>query len=317
MECLWLELLVTVGVHSSTCGCGVRSCGCDRVVIGVPSGPVIAVVVCYDPGDHLSRCLDAIRAAGGIDHVVLVDTGGLVGEPNREEVTVVRRVDNPGFGGAANAGFAEARRRGASLIALLNDDVVVTHGWLEPIQAAFDHGVGAVQPALVCSGADVVNSTGVTIAPNGGGHDRDDGEPVSVLDGSVRPAELFTGGAVVLDPDFLAATGGFDERYFLYYEDVDLARRGAALGWTFRCATGSIVFHEAGTSTSSLGAELRFLQERNRLWNAFRNEPPSTIGRAVWLSVRRLRYPPVSAHVRALLAGVAGAPRRVWERVRA
>jgi hypothetical protein len=45
---------------------------------------------------------------------------------------------------------------------------------------------------------------------------------------------MFTGGAVLFGAPFLAAVGGFDERYFLYYEDIDLARRGRAAGIALR-----------------------------------------------------------------------------------
>src|SRR5690606_11114794 len=106
------------------------------------------------------------------------------------------------------------------------------------------------------------------------------------------PIELFTGGAVLFTTGFLADTGGFDERYFLYYEDVDLARRGAARGWQYRLAADSVVEHVRGMSAGGNPARTLLLQERNRLWAAFRFADPATIARALWLSVRRLRHHP-------------------------
>ena len=49
-----------------------------------------------------------------------------------------------------------------------------------------------------------------------------------------REIDAFTGGAVLFRRTFLEDLGGFDERYFLYYEDVDLALRGAERGWCYR-----------------------------------------------------------------------------------
>ena len=129
--------------------------------------------------------------------------------------------------------------------------------------------------------------------------------------------DSFTGGAVLFRSTFLQATSGFDESYFLYYEDLDLARRGAALGWTYRCVPASVVWHRVSASTKQLGDRARYLQERNRLRFAFRFGDLGTIGRALWLSVRRVRWSPRGAHTRALLAGIGLAPRALLARLRA
>jgi GT2 family glycosyltransferase len=261
----------------------------------------------------LDTCIGALLGAGGIDRVVVVDTGGSA-RVDSADVEVIATA-NRGYGAAANVGFERARSLGAEAIALLNDDVVVRDGWLTALIAelAGDERVGAVQPVLV--DGDVVTSRGVSIGRDGAGVDLGRGEPVPDA-GDSQDIELFTGGAVLLAPDFLAATGGFDERYFLYYEDIDLARRGAALGWRFRLAPASIVEHRGGVSTGAEPTRTRYLQERNRLWAAFRFADASTVRRAIWLSLRRLRHPPRGAHARALVAGLGGAPARIRERRR-
>ena len=118
-------------------------------------------------------------------------------------------------------------------------------------------------------------------------------------------------------PEFLDETGGFDERYFLYYEDVDLALRGAELGWTYRCEVSSIVSHHGGATTADLGDDLVRYQERNRLLAATRFAPPPTIARAFWLSLRKLRHVRQGAHARALGGGLAGAPGALVRRIAA
>ena len=126
----------------------------------------------------------------------------------------------------------------------------------------------------------MVNSLGVQIGPDGAGTDVGLGD----LDvGAATPSDLaiFTGGAVAFTGAFIDATGGFDERWFLYYEDVDLARRGAELGWRYRLVPSAVVEHHGGVTTSAMADRTRFLQERNRLWSAFRHEPPATIRRAM------------------------------------
>jgi GT2 family glycosyltransferase len=276
---------------------------------------IAAVVVTFSASaDVLDRCLRALRDAGGIDRVVVVDTGGSAVVAPDLSVEVIRMA-NRGYGAAANLGFATVA--GASLVALLNDDVVVDRGWLRPLLDAAAHaGVGAVQPALTGPDGRTVVSLGVALDRFGAGVDLGDGELLPVE----RPAaeiEIFTGGAVLFDARFLVATGGFDERWFLYYEDVDLALRGRDLGWRYLVVPASTVRHQRGTSTGDRPEQTRFLQERNRLWTAFRFGSWATILRATWLSGRRLRHQPSRVHRRALVAGLAGAPRRLIERIRA
>jgi GT2 family glycosyltransferase len=280
---------------------------------------VLAVVVTtYSaPAATLDRCLRSVLGAGGADVVIVVDNGGQAVVP--AGVELISPLRNGGFGAAANAGFRRAMALGATSCALLNDDVEVTPGWLAPLVAAFDDRVGAVQPKLLVAGTSppLVNSLGVGLDRYGQGEDLGIGTPDDPSDVAVREVELFTGGAVLLAVEFLADLGGFDERYFMYYEDVDLARRGAERGWRYRCVPASVVWHEGGASAGSLGGRLAALVERNRLWTLFRFADRPTIAAGTWLAVRRVLHPPRLRHVQGLAAGLIGAPRRRGERRRA
>lgn len=283
-------------------------------------GVIAAVVVTFSASaEMLDRCVASIRAGGDVDHVIVVDTGGGA-NPGDADVELVR-VENRGYGAAANVGFDRARLAGADLVALLNDDVVVRPGWAALLATELTISsarVGAAQPMLVTGGPGPtrVNSLGVRIGGDGAGVDIGDGDELPEQP-IVRDLELFTGGAVLFRLDFLDALGGFDERYFVYYEDVDLARRGAELGWTYRLVSASVVEHLGGVSTAADPDRTLLLQERNRLWAAFRFADAATVAGAVWLSVRRLRHRPLRVHATALVSGAAGAPVRLAERVRA
>ena len=277
-----------------------------------------AVVVTYSaPAEVLDRCLRSIVDEGGVDRIVVVDTGGAATVAADLAAAVeLTAMENRGYGAAANRGFALVAD--ADLVALLNDDVVVHPGWREPLVAAFDASdrVGAAQPALVAVDHSIVTSLGVRLDRAGAGSDIGDGAPLPA-DRSTRDLGIFNAGTVVFRRAFLADTGGFDERFFLYYEDVDLALRGRRRGWEYRLAPESIVEHRRGTSTGADTAGTRYYQERNRLWTAFRFGSTIMAARAVWLSVRRLRHAPRRVHRRALAAGVGGAPRIVVERLSA
>ena len=270
---------------------------------------IAAVVVTHAaPAATLAACVDSIRGAGGVERILVVDNGGPA-DVSGDDVELIR-TPNRGYGAAANEGFRRAFALGASAIALLNDDIIVRAGWSEPLRATLDQPrVGAAQPKLLIAGSNPprVNSLGVTIARDGAGTDIGDGT-LDVVVGAPSEIACFTGGAVMFAPEFLHDTGGFDERYFLYYEDVDLAARGAALGWTYRLVPAAAVAHERSATTAIDGDRTRYFQERNRLWHAFRHCDSATQARALWLSLRRLRHEPRGVHAKALAAGVAGAP---------
>jgi hypothetical protein len=286
-------------------------------------GDTVVVVLTFDPpAGMLEACVDSLLASGDAAQIVVVDNGSSAATRLRDVACEVLTTGaNLGFAGGVNVGLRAALSNGARRVAVLNDDVEVVAGWLAPLERELrDPRVGAVQPKLLFAqrrdGADVVNSVGVLLGRDGAGTDVGHG----ALDGpefaATRDIELFTGGAVLFSDAFLADVGLFDERYFLYYEDVDLGLRGRARGWRYRCAPESRVRHRGSASTSQVGATAAYLRERNRLWILFRHRPAPDIARGIWLSLRRVRHHPRVVHSRALVAGVVAAPRLLRERRR-
>ncbi|WP_040493827.1 glycosyltransferase [Ilumatobacter nonamiensis] len=283
----------------------------------------VVVVTNRGPDAMVHACLASVAAATVLPvAVVVVDNSDarLVGpDAYGPGVDDVVRTENLGFGAAANTGVRRARELtdADSPVVVLNDDLEVDPGWLGPLVAALDADdrLGAVQPALLRHGTDRINSLGVELDRYGAGSDIGLDEPAASL-GDSRPIEIFTGGAVLFRREFLDDTGGFDERYFLYYEDVDLALRGAERGWRYVCETSSVVRHHGGATTDRLGAQRVAYQERNRLWAAARFGSPALLGRALGLSIRRLRHGPRAAHAKALATGLAGMPGALIRRLR-
>ncbi len=289
---------------------------------------IAVVVLTYDaPEGMLEDCLRSLRDTdagappGEEVALVVVDNGTTTTRVAAEALAgahLVRNPTNTGYGGGMNAGIDVARRLGARHVVLLNDDVTVTAGWLGPLLAEVDRdpAVGAVQPKLLFSpDTHLVNSMGVAIGRDGAGHDIGHGAPDVGFD-DAADIEAFTGGAVLLRMAMLDTVGPFDERFFLYYEDVDLALRAAQRGWRARVAPASVVHHRGSASVAAIGDEARYLRERNRLWVLVGHRPAGDVARGLWLSVRRLRWPPRGVHARALAAGLAGAPRMLRARRR-
>ena len=114
-------------------------------------------------------------------------------------------------------------------------------------------------------GVDVINNVGTELTPGGFGADRgfqerDDGQYDT-------PADVFAwcGAAVLLRSQYLADVGLFDERFFLYYEDLELSWRGAEHGWRYRYIPDSVVRHVHSAASVDGSAFKRFYDERNHL----------------------------------------------------
>ncbi|MFT6292791.1 MAG: GT2 family glycosyltransferase [Ilumatobacter sp.] len=285
------------------------------------------VVLTFDaePG-MLEATVDSVFAASPSDvDLIVVDNGKsarsrLSRAGTLDRIQLLESVQNGGYGPGMNLGIGAALEAGADVVILLNDDVVVADGWVEPLLDEFrkDDKVGAVQPLLTQYGSDTVNSAGVVIDDAGAGSDRLRGIPVSGVDHHVVEVEAFTGGAVAIRREFVADVGTFDERFFLYYEDVELARRGrrSSFGWVYLMVPASRVAHHGSATASALGDEMRRLQERNRLWSSAMNGSGAEIARGLWLSIRRVRHAPQRVHMRALITGLGGMPIRLLQRCR-
>ncbi len=127
---------------------------------------------------------------------------------------------------------------------------------------------------------DLVNSVGVDLRPHGFAADRG---YLAVDRGQFdTPAEVdaWSGAAVLLRRGYVDSVGPFDERLFLYYEDVDLSLRGRARGWRYASVPVSVVRHAHSTSTGADSELARFYNERNRLLVLARHRPVGEVLRA-------------------------------------
>jgi GT2 family glycosyltransferase len=250
----------------------------------------------------LPGCLDSLAAQTlAPTEVVVVDNGSSDGSAalasGRPGVRVVELGRNLGFAAAANRGIGTVETES---VALVNTDVVLAADWLERMQAALGSApdVGAVackmvdleDPSVLYDAGDVLRRDGV--CEQRGRFERDDGsfdEPGEVFAASAGAA-LYRRGAV-LD------VGGFDERFFLYLEDVDLGLRLRLAGW--RCRYEPAVARHAGEGSAPADGPTAWTWvERNTLLLAAKAFPlrwaPQVLYRqAAWawhaLRERRLR----------------------------
>jgi GT2 family glycosyltransferase len=152
---------------------------------------------------------------------------------------------------------------------------------------------------------DVVNNAGTV--PAGGGYWSDRGwleVDAGQLDDAID-IPSWSGGAVLIRRAYLDDVGLFDDRLFLYYEDVELSRRGSAHGWRYRYEPASVVRHRHSATAVTGSALADHYKERNRLLVVLRHDG----GPAAALAVARYLAATASYAYRDIVARL-GAGRR-------
>ncbi len=207
----------------------------------------------YNGSQRLGRALGSLREQTRPVDVVVVDNGSVddsVALVREEfpEVTLLELGRNLGFGSAINRA---ANKHPADPMILLNNDVECEPGFVEALLEAAGGGAEMVAGVLLQeSTPGKIDSAGVVANRTLMGFDYLHGEPVTALEGAADPLGP-TGGAALYRRDAFEAVGGFDERIFLYYEDLDLALRLAAVGGRCHLAAGARALH---AYSASLGA---------------------------------------------------------------
>ena len=232
-----------------------------------PDKPLSVVAVTYSPGTHLDRFLSSLTVATDRPlTVVLADNGSIDGAPE-EAVTrypgtrLLRTGANLGYGTAVNRAVATLADD-EEFVVVANPDVTwgpgsidalldAAHRWpragaLGPLIREPD---GAVYPSarhlpsLIRGGMHAVVGFVWKANPWTKAYRQEHLEP------SERPVGWLSGSCLLIRRAAFDRVGGFDERYFMYMEDVDLGDRLARNGWLSVYVPGAEILHEKGHST--------------------------------------------------------------------
>jgi GT2 family glycosyltransferase len=207
----------------------------------------------FNGAAQLGRALRGLREQTRPVDVILVDNGSSddsVELARRElpEVKVLELGRNFGFGAAVNRAVST---HPAEEIILLNNDAEPEPRFVEALLDGLGAGVDSVAGVLTQERApELIDSAGVVADTTLMGFDYLHGEPAATAATAADPLGP-TGGAALYRRDAFEAAGGFDERIFLYYEDLDLALRMANAGGRCRLAPEARALH---AYSASLGA---------------------------------------------------------------
>jgi GT2 family glycosyltransferase len=258
-------------------------------VSGAAADGVAVVIVTYDPEPVLEAVVDAVlREPEPRVHVVIVDNASTVTatldrvEQHHPDIQVLRQPRNVGFCAANNIGWRAVPD--ASYVLFLNPDAIVTPGFLDgAVRVLEAHpDVAAVGPKLVqldtvsMRPTGRLDSTGIEQAWWGRIVDRGQGElDTGQYDGPPEEVPALCGAALVARREALehVAPDGevFDERFFMFKEDVDLSYRLTAAGWRLLFVSSLVVQHARGNLQIDRASIAPWVRRRSlvnewRLW---------------------------------------------------
>ncbi len=281
-----------------------------------PDAPLAVVTVTYSPGEHLRRLVDSLAPACGQPTIlVCADNGSTDGVAEglaaaREDVEFLPTGGNIGYGAAINAAArALGPRRAAGEIngeyfLVTNPDVRFEPGSIDTLVqcAEGQPRAGAVGPRIEeADGSAYHSARRIPGLLTGIGHALLHGiwpsNPFSAayqagddMD-TQRTAGWLSGSCLLLRWDAFDSIGGFDERYFMYMEDIDLGDRLARAGWDNVYCPGAVIRHDQGhvagrfsrvTVPAHHASAYRFQADRHpRWWQA-----PLRLALRVGLAVR-------------------------------
>jgi GT2 family glycosyltransferase len=240
---------------------------------------VAVVIPSWNSAGLLPRCLDSLAGQGAELEPMVVDNGSSDGslELLRERgVPHVSLAENTGFAAAVNLGAARTK---APLVLALNADTVLEPGAVGRLAEALaaENDLGGVQPRILqlepggkSDGERArLYSRGMALSADGRAFEAGAGEPQDSRSATAREVFGVCGAACLLRRELFERLGGYDERYFAFYEDVDLNVRARIAGWRFAYVPEAVVWHLGNASwlaeAPSPGAWNARLVARNRL----------------------------------------------------
>lgn len=268
----------------------------------------------------LPRCLRSLQGQEAEIELLVVDNGstdGTLDYLRRERVPHLSLPRNLGFAAAMNLGVARVE---AAAVFALNADTVLEPGCAGALLGALaaDPGLGGVQPRILQleggpgaipgdPAAARLYSAGQALLADGRAVEEGAGEEQGPA--YLRGGEIFgvCGAACLLRRELFAGLGGYDERYFSFYEDVDLNVRARIAGYCFAYVPEAVVWHLGNASWLAgferPGAENARLVARNRLATQAKFMPARALPRIAAVEAGSLLRAARQRRLRATLGG--------------
>jgi GT2 family glycosyltransferase len=241
----------------------------------MPAPSVLISILNWNGGDKTLECL---RSVFELDYqaysVVVWDNGSIDGSPRRiancfPQATLVESATNLGFCGGHNAVITDGLRKGFDYFWVLNNDSIVSPQSLSQLVECMegDRQIGLASPIIYFRDQpERIQFCGAWLNLA-----RQDYTKATSLDqvhreeGSAPQRMVLYGTALVLRRDVAEQVGVFNERYFAYYEDIELSFRSARAGFINKVVGDACVWHEQ-PATGHKPAHFFYYMTRNAYW---------------------------------------------------
>ena len=237
------------------------------------SKSVVVILVNWNGKCDTLECLSSLRSdIYPNKHVMVVDNGSRddsvrIIRERYPEVEVLSVGQNLGFTGGNNVGISRALNEGADYIFLLNNDTTLepeaitvliataeqnaTAGLLTPLIHYYD------QPGEAWFGGSALDiNQGQAVHENGTSPPKG---------ASAREVPWASGCAMLLPASVMMQIEGFDNRFFLNWEDVDLSLRVRKAGYKILLVPAALIYHKVGRSLANASGAGLYYYVRNRL----------------------------------------------------
>lgn len=243
---------------------------------------VSVVIVNWNRKELLAECLSGLKQQEGIScSIIVVDNGSTDGSAayvnmHHPDIDLIALPENTGFAVANNIAI---ERIETEYTALLNNDAVPDPNWLHHLVAALDiypEAGFAASRMLFYDAPDRIDRTGDAYTLAGTGWLRGRGKDA----GCYHQREWVFGacaGAAIYRTRMLRDLGGFDEDFFLLYEDVDLSFRAQLKGYQCLYVPEAVVYHKASASIVNDSPTSVYFSHRNLEWTYIKNMPARLI----------------------------------------
>lgn len=222
------------------------------------------IVLNWNGADDAIKCTESLLAQTTPIDVFLIDNASsdnsvdklsaFVDMHQNSKIELIVSNQNGGYTAGNNIGFKLAIERGYDFIGTLNPDAVADPRWAESLldELASTADAGIVTGTMVRSDKIHTDSTGDFYTSWGIPGPRGRDKPLS--DAPKKPEYIFgsTGGGFIARAKMLREIGLFDEKFFMYFEDVDLSFRAQLAGYKVRYTPKAIAYHKISASTSKV-----------------------------------------------------------------
>ncbi len=299
-----------------------------------PDGqPLVSVIITNFNGlRFLGACLAALRVQTyplACREIILVDDASTDGsvpfvQANYPEVRLIQAPRQRGFIAGCQAGADAAR---GEWLVMLNNDTEAEPAWLAALvsTAQANPEAGAIaSKMLLFDRRDVLHNAGDLMGADGIPVNRGVWEQDLGQFDRARAVFGACGGGAAYRRTAWQQTGGFDQRFWMYLEDVDLAWRLHLLGWQVVFAPEARLYHHL--SASGGGVLSSYYTGRNTIWTIVKDYPGPLLrrhfgdilraqARIAWDALRAWRGQAARARLRGQLAGLLTLPRVLtWRR---